>query len=559
VTASSRARLRGGACRRSALHTLGALLALLAIGAIAVLVTATSAGAQAGEQTTAPEPTEAPSPTATGDAPPSDLAPQPPAAVQSQDPPAESSPTPPQWEPHATYHAPPSAGAPPSTPDPTPAPSEGASPDGVASEPPTTPDGESETPTPPGGTVAAQNVGTVLQAIWQVQVGCRTYCNGTSQSQLASQQSDTTQSATAVAQEGHSSGAAAVNQSSTVQFVWQTQLGCVAFCWNTSMNQSASQDAQTTQMASAVSDFGVLAENIAESIQFVWQLQEGCQVECYGVNESQSLSQRQSTTQSATATGPRFPTSAGPSADGAQGFFSWLTAFARNIDATIQWIYQFQEASCLEHCGDEALLQAAWERTTSSQTSTAGDVPEPGADPPTGSEPPPTSERPPAAEQPPGSEPRPAGSGSQAAPAMASVANEALAGGGELGSERPRGDQSILARAEGRVSTHVSSRRSETSLIATTEAGAGDSAAPVSATSEIRSRLGAQMSTSGGETPADQRTRASSHASSVAATLDQSAASESRNEPFPWLPALLLAIAGMAVIQTLRVRPGFGA
>src|SRR5918995_1895494 len=315
--------------RRPALHAFAALMALAAIGTCTALLT--------------------PSPV----------------AAQSE------------GDPHATYDVPPSAAdARRSAAHLPPAPTDSAPPDGDATQQPALDQGAEE-PSQASGTVAAQNVGRVFQAIWQVQVGCRTYCDGTGQTQWASQQSDTTQSATAIAPEGQSSAAAALNQSSTVQFVWQTQLGCVAFCWNTSMNQLASQDAQTTQMATAVSDFGALAENVAETLQYIWQVQEGCEVECYGVNESQSVSQSLTTHQSATATGPPYPTSAGWRPDSPESFFSWVTAFAQNVGATVQRIFQHQEAGCLEHCGEEALVQAAAQRARTNQIAAAGDVPEP--------------------------------------------------------------------------------------------------------------------------------------------------------------------------------------
>ena len=81
-----------------------------------------------------------------------------------------------------------------------------------------------------------------------------------------------------MAPDGSPGSATAVNQSSTLQLVWQVQLGCVAFCWDTSMSQSAWQDAQTTQTATA--DLAARALNIAETIQYIWQLQEGCAIKC---------------------------------------------------------------------------------------------------------------------------------------------------------------------------------------------------------------------------------------------------------------------------------------
>jgi hypothetical protein len=538
-----------GAGRRPAPRALMALLALLAVGACTAVFTPPPVAAQAegDPPTSAPAPPPPDNPVEP-DTSPTDPPPTQPPAVRSENPRAEEAPTPPEWDDHATFDVPASAAdAPRSGTHLTPAPTESAPADGDATQQPA-PDRGSEEPSQSSGNVA-QNLSTVLQAIWQVQVGCRTYCNGTSQTQWASQQSGTNQNATAIAPEGQSSGAAAVNQSSTVQFVWQEQLGCVAFCWNTSMDQSASQDAQTTQMATAVSDFGALAENVAETLQYVWQVQEGCQVECYGVSQSQSLSQQQNTSQSATATGPRLPTSAGSPAGGRDGFFSWVTAFAQSIGATVQWILQVQEASCLEHCGDDVLLQTAGQRASTDQTSTAGHVPEPAGEAPTSSEPP-------AAGEPPAAEPPPAGSATTAAATTASAASGPGAGAGVLGPEGPRSDRSIAGRAEGRVSTQASSRGSRVSSIATAEAGGTPE--QVSGTDGDPSDRAAQASTPETSSASSSRSSARIQASPGPLTLDTIAATTEGDEAgLPWLPAALLLLAGLGVIQSLRLRPGF--
>jgi hypothetical protein len=338
-----------------------------------------------------------------------------------------------------------------------------------------------------------------------------------------------------------------------VQFIWQEQLGCVAFCWNTSMDQSASQDAQTTQMATAVSDFGALAENLAETLQYVWQVQEGCQVECYGVSQSQSLWQQQNTSQSATATGPRLPTSAGSPAGGRDGFFSWVTAFAQSIGATVQWILQVQEASCLEHCGDDVLLQSAGQGASTDQTSTAGHVPEPSANAP-------TSQEPPAAGQPPAAEPQPSGGTTMAAATAASATSGpgAGAGAGRLDPEGPRSDRSIAGRAEGRMSTQSSSRGSRVSSIATAQAPASGTLEQGSGTDGDPSGHARQASTPDSTSSGSSQDSARPSASLAPVTLDTSAAANAGDEPgVPWLPAALLLLAGLGVIQSLRLRPGF--
>jgi hypothetical protein len=469
--------------------------------------------------------------------------------VQSEDPGAEEAPTPPQWDGHATYDVPPSAAdAPPSAAHQTPSPTQSAPPDGDVTQQPA-PDQGSEDPSQASGTVAAQNVGKVFQAIWQVQVGCRTYCDGTSQTQWASQQSDTTQSATAIAPEGQPLGAAAANESSTVQFVWQTQLGCVAFCWNTSMNQSASQDAQTTQMATAVSDFGALAENVAETLQYIWQVQEGCEVECYGVNESQSASQSQTTHQSATATGPQYPTSAGSRFDTSESFFSWVTAFAQNLGATVQTILQYQEAGCLEHCGEEALVQAAAQRARTDQIAAAGDVPEPASEPPSEPEPPPAASGAPDTEA-----PAPSGAPSPPATVTATASASATNSTG-LAEAPPRGRDSVSLGAGHRRSAGGS----EQSSVATAQARVSGALAPESGTDASPSRPAAETSTPGATSSTDSRSSAASALSPAPVTLDRSTAETGNDPTIPWLPATLLLVAGVAVIQTLRLRPGFGA
>jgi hypothetical protein len=540
-----------GAGHRPAPRALAALFALLAMGAGTALFTPSPVAAQAEGDPAASAPAPPPDTPVEPDTQPTDPPPSQPPAVQSEAPRAEETPTPPQWVDHATVDVPTSAAdAPRSATHLTPALTESAPADDDATPQQPATDQGSEEPSQSSGAVA-QNVSRVLQAIWQVQVGCRTYCNGTSQTQWASQQSDTNQNATAIAPEGQSSGAAAVNQSSTVQFVWQEQLGCVAFCWNTSMDQSASQDAQTTQMATAVSDFGALAENLAETLQYVGQVQEGCQVECYGVSQSQSLSQQQNTSQSATATGPRLPTSAGAPAGGRDGFFSWVTAFAQSIGATVQWILQVQEASCLEHCGDDVLLQSAGQRASTDQTSTAGNVPEPvgGA---------PTSQEPPAAGQPPAAEPPPSGSATTAAATTASAASAPGAGAGALDPEGPRSDRSIATRAEGRVSTQASSRGSHVSSIATAEAPAGGTPEQASGTDVEPPDPAARASTQDSSSASSSRSSARIPASSAPGTLDTIAATtEGEEAGLPWLPVALVLLAGLGIIQSLRLRPGF--
>jgi hypothetical protein len=58
----------------------------------------------------------------------------------------------------------------------------------------------------------------------------------------------------------------------------------------------------------------------------------------------------------------------------------------------------------------------------------------------------------------------------------------------------------------------------------------------------------------------DSRISRGSAAATGTVMLDRSRATEARNDPtIPWLTVVLLMIAGVSVVQTLRLRPGFGA
>ena len=245
----------------------------------------------------------------------------------------------------------------------------------------------------------SRNRNTVFQVVWQVQQGCRSNCHGTTQSQTASQWSSTTQTATGIARgrelgsPGTSPGAAgAFNESVTVQFVWQLQIGCVAFCYETSQTQSASQWAETIQTAVAEAGHEAWAQNLSETLQYVWQIQEGCRHECHGVSQSQTVGQGQSTSQSSTAEAeidtPVTTVVFGP--DGVVVLPGWLVALAENHGATIQTLYQYQEAVCVEDCAGDVQLQEAIQEALTSQEAIAIAVVGP-SDPeePSASEPPP--------------------------------------------------------------------------------------------------------------------------------------------------------------------------
>jgi hypothetical protein len=249
----------------------------------------------------------------------------------------------------------------------------------------------------------AHNRNLVFQVVWQVQVGCRTHCRGTSQSQSVIQWASTIQSASAAAGSGEPGApgayaAEAYNTSITVQFVWQLQIGCVAFCYETSQTQSARQWAETIQAAIAESDVEALARNLSQTLQYVLQVQQACEYECYGVYQSQTSSQAAATTQSATAKvhAPVGMLVLGP--DGAIVLPGWLVALAANQGATIQTILQYQEALCLNYCDGDIQIQEAIQRALSSQDAVAVALVAPGG----GQEPPGGQ---PSVGQPPGAQP----------------------------------------------------------------------------------------------------------------------------------------------------------
>ena len=201
------------------------------------------------------------------------------------------------------------------------------------------------------GDATAINESRTVQVLVQVQRGCRSHCHGTSQTQLARQQATTRQDANATG--GQQDGQAlAGNSSRTLQFVWQAQLGCVAFCYGTSQVQAAGQSAQTTQSAEAR---GASTSALNESLtgQFAFQRQVGCRYECHGTAQSSSLEQQSSTTQNAEAW------SEDDELAGLGSAFAELEAWARNTGSTFQFAVQFEDADCTRHCYGTAQSQSA--------------------------------------------------------------------------------------------------------------------------------------------------------------------------------------------------------
>jgi hypothetical protein len=344
-----------------------ALTAAFAVGAPAA-----AAGESPDPAVPVPDTVEAPTPEPVV---PEDPAPEPDPVEppETQAPPVESPEAepdgtdPPEAEPPATLPSAAEPAAPPSAPE-TPSPA----PPAETALPPTEPTSSPAATQPPRHSgearAVAENVSRVIQAVWQVQQGCRTYCYGTSQSQRSVQWSETTQSATAVSGGGGQASAGgstaqARNEASTIQFVWQMQIGCVAFCFETSQTQEASQEADTSQVADAQSALLAWAENLAQTVQYVFQTQRGCERECHNVTQSQTVDQRQTTSQTSTA--------AAQTGDGPPMLPGWLIAFAENVGATIQTSYQYQEASCLEHCTGDAQVQEAIQRAETEQRAVA--------------------------------------------------------------------------------------------------------------------------------------------------------------------------------------------
>jgi hypothetical protein len=333
----------------------------------------------------------------------------------------------------------------------------------------------------------AQNESLVIQAIWQVQHGCNKHCTKTRQSQSATQGASTTQDATAVADGGtgaangdtpvetESSGGVSAPSSAearyssvTLQFIWQTQIGCFAFCFETSQSQAATQWAQTDQSASAVGGSSALAENLSETLQLVWQLQQGCEVECYGTSQVQVINQGSETTQPATPTANGVVLMPVLGQDGTVVIPRWLVSLAENLGVTTQTIYQLQEAVCAEYCEGDSQVQDAGQQAEVSQEAAAraGDPPLPVEEP--------LSEEPPAQQAPTTQPPAPATPAPGGGDNATGVCNSASATRQCEQTNVGRITQNATATGGGRASNTAS--QSQTNQLAgrdTTGSGAG--------------------------------------------------------------------------------------
>jgi hypothetical protein len=239
----------------------------------------------------------------------------------------------------------------------------------------------------PAVAASAANVSTVIQAIFQVQQGCSTYCTGTTLTQTAAQLSATAQTAVATAiatPTGTTGTAGAANLTRTIQIVAQEQFGCVAFCFDTLQTQTADQRTQVIQTALATGSQAAVAQDIADGSQFVLQVQEGCTVACDGASVSSTSSQSSILTQLAGAgaggvTVDASPVSVGGTSTSAaqagfatpDAFFAWVAALASDLAATVQTSVEVQVAACLSHCTGGVQSQTAAQRADVVQVSVA--------------------------------------------------------------------------------------------------------------------------------------------------------------------------------------------
>jgi hypothetical protein len=213
--------------------------------------------------------------------------------------------------------------------------------------------------------VTAQNLNITIQILWQVQEGCARYCTGTHQLQTAGQTATTVQVATATAT-GAGAAATAANTSATIQVIVQTQLGCVAFCSGTALTQDATQHAEATQLATAVSTALASAVNDARTTQLVWQFQQGCESDCYDTSSIQTSAQTQGGGAAASSAG-------GTAAPSLESVLAWIATIA--AQATVDVVEQHDVAACLEHCDGGVQVQVSVQEARTGQVSIASDAP----------------------------------------------------------------------------------------------------------------------------------------------------------------------------------------
>jgi hypothetical protein len=90
---------------------------------------------------------------------------------------------------------------------------------------------------------APQAVAQTQQQTWQLQIGCLFYCTDSQQVQQAHQSSTTTQIFVVAPGAPDAPSGAAV--ASVTQTIWQLQVGCLAWCWDSTQLQAASSQSTT--------------------------------------------------------------------------------------------------------------------------------------------------------------------------------------------------------------------------------------------------------------------------------------------------------------------------
>ena len=90
---------------------------------------------------------------------------------------------------------------------------------------------------------APQAVAQTQQETWQLQIGCLFYCTDSQQVQQAQQSSSTVQ--IFVVASGAPDAPSGVAVASVTQTIWQLQVGCLAWCWNSTQLQEASSQSTT--------------------------------------------------------------------------------------------------------------------------------------------------------------------------------------------------------------------------------------------------------------------------------------------------------------------------
>ena len=84
---------------------------------------------------------------------------------------------------------------------------------------------------------AVETVNQTEQGIWQLQIGCLIFCEHTQQYQQAEQSNTTIQTVATVSASSSETITSSVNV--TTQLIWQVQIGCLFWCFETTLQQTA--------------------------------------------------------------------------------------------------------------------------------------------------------------------------------------------------------------------------------------------------------------------------------------------------------------------------------